>query len=153
MQTRAILIALLGFLFGFASCSSPGVANDHSFAELVRIEPEHGSIVTNDTVLVATLEYRIDRPEQGLTYYFQPAFATIRPTHLGEPIFDLHAEGANVPLRKSEGQITATFRLSNIYSNRLLRHPVQVRYYLLAGRGIGLADRIVGVTRTISYRN
>lgn len=142
----AILIALIG-------CTSSQTGSDHSFVELVKIEPAPGSIVSADTVLVATLRYRIDKPEHGLTYYLQPAFGTVRRTPLYEPIFDLHAQGANVPLRISQGEIITSFRLGTVYANHLLRRPIKVKYWLLAGRGVGLADRILGSTENISYGN
>jgi len=148
-RVTAILLALLvtsGCATGAAGPSDPPAKAE---VRLLSMSPPNGSDISNDTVLLAEIEYSIENFNPGVHYYVAPLFASTKGSGTTFNMLDRIADAPKIS--QPTGTLTVRYPISRELKSNNLQRPVTLWFYVMEQIGAG-KTRVIGKTEQLTFR-
>lgn len=140
------LVTLAGCASGVVDPAAPEAV---AHVELVNIEPPAGSIVSQNTVLIAEIQYSVENFNPRVNYYLAPLFAS---THGTDQTFNAHDRiTQSTPVTSPSGTVIIRYRIEREWRSSELERPVRVWFYLMERTG-ARTTRVIGKTSQIAFQ-
>ena len=116
--------------------------------ELVKIEPAAGAVLTEDSVLVADIQYSIENFQPGVHYSVSPQFASSEGTGQTFRVGDILQ---STRITSPTGTLTLRHRVAPELRSSQLARPIKLWFYVMERTG-EQRTRVIGMTEPVTYQ-
>lgn len=148
-RTTVMLLALFvvsGCATGAARPSDPPATAE---VRLLSMSPPTGSEISDDTVILAEIEYAIQNFKPGVHYYVAPLFASTKGSGATFNMLDRIADAPQIS--QPTGTVSVRYSVARELKSKQLQHPVTLWFYVMEQIGAG-KTRVIGRTEELTFR-
>lgn len=147
-KLKAGIFVLLLTVGCAASVAKPDQPRAKAQVRLLSISPAAGSEVSEETVLVAEIEYAIQNYKPGVDYYIAPVFASNKGSGVTFSMMDRFSDAPRIST--PEGKMTIRYGIERELKSEQLARPIKVLFFLMERIG-STQTQVAGQTGPLEY--